>query len=187
MTRILRQKALVVWAIALLGLSVTSARAADSWNVTGEELARFDATVVDILCELTGDCADNCGDGRRQLGLLTDENVLILADKNAAPFAGAVDELIEFCQQKVTVDGLFAENQGVRLFAVQFVKAAGPDGEWRRANRFLTKWAEANAVDPQSKAKNAWFKQDPRVVALIEKHGFLGLGRAIDQVYLDEQ
>ena len=30
---------------------------ADSWRLLGEELARFEATVVDVLCEITGDCA----------------------------------------------------------------------------------------------------------------------------------
>lgn len=43
---------------------------AKSWNLLGEEKARFTAKVVDLLCELGGDCADNCGEGRRQLGLL---------------------------------------------------------------------------------------------------------------------
>ncbi|HMB75777.1 MAG TPA: hypothetical protein VKN76_05225 [Kiloniellaceae bacterium] len=171
----------------VFGLQSSPLRAADSWNVTGEEAARFDATVVDILCELTGDCAEDCGGGQRQLGLLTDDGVLILADKNAAPFAGAVDELIPFCKQKVTVDGLFSENRGLRLFAVQFVKPVGEDGKWRRANRFLTNWAVANGVDPESKAKNGWFKKDPRVVAVIEEQGFLGLGPDADRAYLDAQ
>lgn len=174
-------------AFCLVGFQPAPAPAADSWNVTGEAAARFDATVVDVLCELTGDCPDDCGGGRRQLGLLTDDDVLVLADKNAAPFAGAVDELIEFCRQKVTVDGLFAENRGVRLFAVQFVKPAGDEGKWRRANRFLTNWAVANGVDPENKAKNSWFRKDPRVQALIEEQGFLGLGPDADRAYLEAQ
>jgi len=187
MSKSILPKVALAAAVCAFGLSMTSAQAADSWNVTGEEVARFDAKVVDILCELSGDCAENCGDGRRQLGLLKDDNVLILADKNAAPFSGAIDELIGFCQQKVTVDGIYTENRGLRLFAVQFVKPVGPDGKWSRANKFLTNWAEANGVDPAGKAKNAWFKKDPRVAALIEEQGFLGLGAAADQAYLDEQ
>ena len=185
-TSILKQAAMAA-ALVAFGTVAPSAQAANSWNLTGEEIARFDAKVVDILCELTGDCAENCGDGRRQLGLLTDDNVLILADKNMAPFAGAVDELIGFCQQKVTVDGLFTENRGLRLFAVQFVKPAGEEGNWSRASKFLDNWAVANGVDPASKAKNAWFKKDPRVVSLIEEKGFLGLGAEADQQYLSEQ
>jgi hypothetical protein len=180
----LRQMAVALLALVSVG---SGAQAADSWNVTGEEIARFDAKVVDILCELTGDCAEDCGAGRRQLGLLTDDKVLILADKNMAPFAGAVDELVGFCEQKVTVDGLFTVNRGLRVFAVQFVKPAADDGKWRRASKFLSNWAVANGVDPESKAKNSWFRKDPRVQALIEEDGFLGLGAEADQTYLSEQ
>jgi len=43
---------------------------AKEWGLYGEYPAFFAATVVDPLCELTGECAENCGDGRRQLALL---------------------------------------------------------------------------------------------------------------------
>lgn len=172
----------IMLSAAGLLLAAGSLQAAESWNVTGEQVARFDAKVVDILCELTGDCAERCGDGRRQLGLLSDDGKLILPAKNAAPFAGAADELIEFCGERVTADGIFTENRGVRLFALQFVKPV--DGKWRRANRFLTKWAEENGLDPQDKAKNRWFRNDPRVKAIIEKDGFLGLGKEEDKRFL---
>ena len=49
------------------------ALAAESWGLPEEEKTRFEAKVVDALCELTGDCPDRCGGGKRQLGLLTDE------------------------------------------------------------------------------------------------------------------
>jgi hypothetical protein len=168
----------------LLPVRIAGVEAAQSWNVTGEEEARFEAKVVDLLCELTGDCPTDCGAGRRQLGLVTDDGVLIPATKNFAPFAGATDELIDFCQQRVTVDGLFTANHGTRVFAVQFVQPAG--GDWRRANRFLDKWAETNGVDPAGKAKNTWFRRDPRIDAIIEKDGFLGLGQEEDKKYLDD-
>ena len=158
------------------------AEAAQSWSVTGEEVARFDGRVVDLLCALTGDCPQDCGAGRRQLGLLTDDGVLVLPVKNFAPFAGAIDELVEFCGQRVTVDGLFSANQGVRIFAVQFVKPA--DGDWRRANRFLDKWARDNGLEPGNKAKNSWFRQDPRIRRIIERDGFLGLGPEEDKKFL---
>ena len=159
-----------------------AAQAAQSWGVAGEETARFDAKVVDILCELTGDCADACGQGRRQLGLLTDENKLVLPTKNNAPFAGATDDLIDFCGQRVTVDGIFTTNHDTRVFAVQFVRPEG--GEWRRANRFLNKWAEMNGFDPAGKEKNSWFRRDPRVKEIIERDGFLGLGPEEDKKFL---
>ncbi len=169
---------------AILVTSTIPGLAADSWNVTGEEKARFDAKVVDILCELTGDCPKSCGEGRRQLGLLTPEDKLILPTKNASAFSGATDDLIDFCGQQVTTDGIFTENHGVRVFAVQFVKPA--DGEWQRTNRFLDKWAVKNGIDPTSNAKKSWFRNDPRIKALIEKDGFLGLGLEEDQKFLDE-
>ena len=52
---------------------------ARSWNLYGESPARFEAHVVDVLCELTGDCAENCGNGRRQLGLV---DGLLLEDED---------------------------------------------------------------------------------------------------------
>ena len=37
-----------------------AAQAAQEWGLPEEEVVRFEAQVVDILCELTGDCPDNC-------------------------------------------------------------------------------------------------------------------------------
>jgi len=160
------------------------AQAAESWGLINEEKARFQAKVVDVLCELTGDCPDNCGRGTRQLGLLTDEGRLVLALKNQVPFAGAAEELVGFCGQRVEADGLFSTNRGHRVFALQFVRAA-PDGEWRRANHFLSRWAEHNRVDPKSKEAKQWFRNDPRVKERIAVEGRLGLGPAADQEYLN--
>ena len=176
-------KSLFTAGIFLVG-TTAAVLAADSWGVAGEKIDRFDAKVVDVVCELTKDCPKACGEGRRQLGLLTAENKLILPTKNASPFSGATDDLIDFCGQQVTADGLFTENHGLRVFAIQFVKPAG--GKWQRTNRFLDKWADANGVDKSTNAKNSWFRNDPRVKALIKKDGFLGLGLAEDQKYLKE-
>ncbi len=100
------------------------------------------------------------------------------------PFAGAAEELIDFCGQRVVADGLFSTNRGHTVFALQFVREA-PDGDWRRANRFLPKWAERNGVDPKSKAAQQWFRNDPRVKARIAAEGRLGLGPAADREYLN--
>ena len=46
------------------------------------------ATVVDPLCELTGDCPDNCGDGKRQLALVREvdpEATLFVNEVGVAP------------------------------------------------------------------------------------------------------
>jgi hypothetical protein len=68
---------------------------------------------------------------------------------------------------------------------VQFVRPEG--GDWRRANRFLDKWAITNGLDPAGKAKNTWFKRDPRVKEIIERDGFLGLGPEEDKKFLADQ
>ncbi|MDH3472593.1 MAG: hypothetical protein OEM59_02780 [Rhodospirillales bacterium] len=162
------------------------ASAADSWGLPEEEIVRFDAKVVDLLCELTGDCPADCGAGKRQLGLLTGEGTLVLPVKNATPFSGAADELIEFCGKDVTADGLFSTNRGYKVFALQFVREA-PDGKWRRANRFLPKWAEANGFDPKGEEVKQWFRNDPEVRAVLAADGVLGLGPEADEAYRKSQ
>ncbi len=156
---------------------------ANSWGVTGEKIDRFDAKVVDIACELGGDCPANCGDGKRQLGLLTDDGKLILVSKNATAFTGAADELIDFCNKKVTADGLWAENRGVRFFAIQFVREVG--GEWRAANRFSGKWSKRTGIE-ESKAGN-WFRHDPRIKEVLERKGLLGIGAEADKKFLESR
>ncbi len=72
------------YAMLAAGLALTvsvfapGSRAADSWGLPGEKEVRFEAKVVDILCELTGDCPADCGAGKRQLGLLKDDGTLVL-------------------------------------------------------------------------------------------------------------
>ena len=167
-------------------LAVGAVQAANSWGLPEEEIVRFDAKVVDILCELTGDCPNNCGDGTRQLGLLTSDGQLIMPIKNSAPFAGTAEELIEFCGKTVTADGLHSTNRGYKVFTLQFVREA-PDGKWRGANRFLSKWAKENGVDVKSAEAKQWFRHDPTVKELIAVEGKLGLGPEEDQKYLESQ
>ena len=40
----------------LLATMATAVQAANEWGIDHEAKARFEATVVDVLCELTGDC-----------------------------------------------------------------------------------------------------------------------------------
>ncbi|WP_161958818.1 hypothetical protein [Ferruginivarius sediminum] len=162
------------------------AQAAQSWGLIGEEEARFEAKVVDVLCELTGNCPDDCGDGDRQLGLLKDDGTLIMPLKNMVSFAGAAEELLPYCGKRVVADGLFAENRGHRIFALQFVREA-PDGEWRRANRFQKVWAEENGVEPDSQEAKQWFRNDPRIQELIQRDGKLGLGPEADKAYFSKE
>ena len=176
----------LLFALALVTVVVGPAQAADEWGLPGEEVVRFEAKVVDILCELTGNCAEGCGAGRRQLGLLTDEGRLVLPLKNFTPFSGATAELTDFCGKRVVADGLFSTNRGHTIFALQFVKEA-PDGKWRRANRFLPQWAEANGFAPGGPEAKQWFRNDPQVKAMIAADGVLGLGAKADQDYFSQQ
>ena len=148
--------------------------AAESWGLPGEEAASFEGKVVDIQCALTANCPKDCGAGRRQLGLLKKDGALILAMKNADPFAGATRDLLPFCGKSVTVDGLFTSNEGQRAFALQRVKP--PGGDWIAANGFIRDWAKAHKLKPDAPQTEDWYRHDETVAARIKAEGKLGLG-----------
>lgn len=162
---------LLAAAFALAGLlAVSPLQAADEWGIEHEEIARVEAKVVDLLCEVAGDCTEQCGGGRRQLGLLLDDGTLIPAVKNFDPFAGTTDDLIGFCGQRVIADGLIIRDPLMPMFVVQFKRLA-PDGEWRRGNQFTKNWAQANPGKPA----NQWFRHDATVAEVIEQKGVYGI------------
>jgi hypothetical protein len=180
--------------VALLCLCATHALADDfsagsdaqSWGLPGERPARFTAKVVDVLCTLTGDCPDACGGGARQLGLLRSaDDALILPNKNAEPFTGAVVDLLPHCGGMVEVDGLMIEDPAIgahNIYAVQKLRPAGA-ADWTNATRWVANWAKAN---PQAPDDGAWFRNDPRINAMIGATGYLGLGLETDATYLKE-
>ncbi|MBL4628806.1 MAG: hypothetical protein JKY00_12370 [Roseicyclus sp.] len=156
---------------------------ARSWNLAWEEPARFEATVVDLLCEVAGDCANECGTDR-QLGLLRHaDNVLTYPNKNGQPaFTGAAVELHPFCGEMVEVDGLMIEDEYVgatNVYLVQRIRLIG-DEDWTRSNAWTREWAEAN---PDADGEGPWFRRDPRVNALIEADGYLGTGETHAEAY----
>ena len=171
----------LIAASALLAASIP-AHAAKSWGITGEVEGIFTATVVDITCELTGDCPANCGEGSRQLALKTADQGTILVAKNLTFYTGASYELYEFCGQEVEVDGLFTENRNVRFFQVQKMRPVG--GKWEKADRFLDAYAEAN--DTTARKAKKWYKTDPQVQEIIERDGYLGQGPAKDAEYFNQ-
>ncbi|WP_226780528.1 hypothetical protein [Oceaniglobus trochenteri] len=180
--------------LALLALAMPAAAQdfsegseAKSWNLYAEQPARFEAKVVDILCEVTGDCPENCGDGTRQLGLVRSaDNVLVFPNKNSQPaFTGAAVELLPFCGQDVEVDGLLIEDEdlGARnIYLVQTIRRQG-DAEWTKANRWTKVWADTH---PDAAGKGPWFRRDPRVNAEIAREGYFGLGADKDAAIKDE-
>ena len=153
-----------------LFVGIGTVQAAEEWGIDGEKKARFEAKVVDVLCELTGNCPANCGSGKRQLGLLKDDGTLVFAVKNNEIFAGAANDLIGFCGKRIIADGLLVNNKKMNLFALQFKKLA-PDGKWSRANQFGKDWSKVNG----GKAAGQWFKNDPTVKKLISEQGVYGI------------
>lgn len=155
---------------AALVLFSVPVHAAEEWGIEHEKKARFEAKVVDLLCELSGDCPPGCGGGKRQLGLLKDDGTLLLVSKNADPFAGAAADLIGFCGKRIIADGLYIANPKMPMFALQFKRLA-PDGKWSRANWFVKDWSEKHG-----KAKaGQWFRNDPTIDEIIRRDGVFGI------------
>jgi hypothetical protein len=181
---------------ALVGLALTGQAVAQdlsagseakSWNLYAEAPARFEATVVDVLCEIAGDCPDNCGAGARQLALLrSTDNVLVYPMKNAQPiFSGAVQELLPFCGKAVEVDGLLITDPEIgaqNVYLVQKIREVGAP-EWVAANQWSKDWAAAH---PQAAGEGPWYNRDPRVLAEIATDGYFGLGLEKDAEILKE-
>lgn len=168
--------------IMLLGACATPAGEVDSWPVTNAQERELTGTVVDVLCELNGNCPDNCGNGKRQLAIKTEDSRTILVSKNLTNYTGAVVELSPYCDQVVDLNGLFTEHSGVRFFQVQNVRSSG--GQWQRATDYLQAWSERTGR-PLSEANN-WQENDERVKGIIERDGVLGLGQEADQEYLGQ-
>lgn len=156
------------------------------WDLYAEKPAFFEAEVVDLLCHFTGDCPEDCGAGKRQMGLLRSaDGVLVLALKNSQPaFSGAAVDLAPFCGKTVEVDGLLLDDPELgakNMFLVQTIRE--PGGEWVKANQFTKAWARQN---PDAKGKGPWFRRDPRVKGIIAEEGYLGLGGEADAAFIKE-
>lgn len=160
---------------------------AASWNLYAEQPARFEAKVVDILCEITADCPADCGAGKRQLGLLrVADNALVYPNKNGQPvFSGAASDLLPYCGKMVEVDGLMLTDPDIgaaNIYQLQKIRAVGA-ADWVKANKWTKDWQAAN---PDNKGKDPWFRRDPRVNARIAASGYLGLGLDVDAAFIAE-
>ena len=181
--------------IAIVALLAAPAAAQDfsegseakTWNLYAEKPARFEARVVDVLCELTGDCPADCGDGKRQMGLIRSaDGVMVLGVKNSqANFMGAARDLALYCNQTVTVDGLLLDDPdlGARnVYLVQSIQTADMQAP-EKANKAGQLWADEH---PEAKGKGPWFRRDPRIQAIIAEEGYLGLGLEADAAYAED-
>ncbi|MGF1620603.1 MAG: hypothetical protein ACFCUR_08320 [Rhodomicrobiaceae bacterium] len=161
---------------------------ANSWNLVGEQKARFSAKVVDILCELSGDCPEDCGGGARQLGIVRSaDNALIPVLKNGQPlFNGAIPDLLPYCNQAVDVDGLILSDETIKsgpLYQIQLIRREG-ETEWAKTNLWTKTWADDN---PEFADKTGeWFRNDPAVQKQIAADGYFGLGKEADEKYIKD-
>ena len=156
---------------------------AKNWNLVAQKKAIFTGKVVDVRCEVTGNCADECGAGAYHLGILTTDGKLIPTMKNGqTSFNGTTDDLLPYCGQDVQVDGLLV-GEGIpeQYYQVQLIKAG--DGDWKKANLHTKTWKKKY---PDAGGKGPWFRRDPRVKAQLEKDGWLGLGADVDKKFIAE-
>jgi len=163
-------KKILLSAGLIFGCTLGAAQAAEEWGIDHEEKARVEVKVVDLLCEISGKCADNCGNGKHQLGLLFDDGRLVPVVKNFDIFAGATNDLIKYCNKRIIADGLMIKNPKMPLFALQFSKLA-EGGKWSRANQFGKDWSKANG----GKKPGQWFRTDARIAKIIKKDGVFGI------------
>ena len=73
---------------------------ARSWNLYAEQPALFEARVVDVLCELTGDCPADCGAGKRQMGLVRSADNVLVAWPTKLSLAPHLGQEIEAALQR---------------------------------------------------------------------------------------
>ncbi len=156
------------WLPLLLLLAGGNAFAAQSWGIPHEKPVILRGEVVDLLCALTGDCPEDCGGGRRQLGLVTEEGRLYPAVKDNVFFAGATLDLLPYCGRQVMVDGLVIENPAMTLLFVQRLRGSSKEA-WKPARAFIEDWTARNGPSKE------WWRNDPEVKAVIARDGVFGI------------
>ena len=156
-------------AICLATLAATgAARAADEFGIANEKVVQIEVTVVDIACALTGKCPANCGDGKRQLGLLDADGKLRLPVKGQTLFANAIPDLLPYCGKKVWVDGLLIENPVMTIVHVQALRES-PDQKWKQTEAFEAQWLARNGKADE------WQRNDALVKEVIAADGVFGI------------
>ena len=178
MLRSYRLSALFVVGVSL-GACSAGPGGIDNWPITAADEQLLSGEIVDVLCDLSGNCAEDCGAGSRQLAIKDEQAGTVLVAKNLTTYTGAVDELSQFCGDVVEINGLFTTHAGVRIFQVQNFRE--PGGSWKKAREYSQAWA-ARSGQPVSRARK-WYFSDERVDAILEADGRLGLGPEADEEY----
>lgn len=154
--------------VMAVALGAGSAQAADSWGLENERIVLIEGRVVDLLCELAGDCAPGCGGGTRQLGLVEASGRLLPLVKGNVNFANAVPDLLPHCGRTVQLDGLLVESPAMPVLFVQALR--GSEAEpWRPTTAFAEQWKARHGEAEE------WMRADPAVKAAIARNGVLGI------------
>lgn len=187
MSPLLRAAVLLTLAAPASAQDFGAGSEAKSWGLVGEAPARFEAEVVDVLCQLSGDCPADCGGGERQLGLLRKaDGKLVMPMKNGQPvFSGAVADLAPFCGEIVELDGLLVGDPEATPAPFYMIQRIRPEGaaEFLPADRFTQAWAERY---PEAPTGGEWFRNDPAVQGHVAEEGYLGLGPEVDEAFFAE-
>lgn len=92
-----------LWTLALIASPAmaqdfSDGSEANEWGLFGEQKARFEARVVDPLCELAGECEAECAEGRQMALIRAADDVMVMPLKNTQPvFSGAAADLAPYC------------------------------------------------------------------------------------------
>ena len=152
--------------------------AADLLGVNEEKPLVTKGRVVDVACDLTNNCPTNCGNGKRQLGILTESGTLYLAAKSAAIFAGAVKDLLPYCGKMVEIDGsTTAQFGGTLLYIARMRLAEGTEtvDPWQSTEEFTRDFAKRNNLAPDDMKVDEWYRFDKTATEAVQKHGKLGV------------
>ncbi|MEM6423147.1 MAG: hypothetical protein AAF698_11180, partial [Pseudomonadota bacterium] len=106
--------------------------------------------------------------------------------KNTQPiFTGAAVDLAQYCGQTVTVDGTTVGEAdrlgGGKIMMIQTVTTA--DGTVAKTNQWTKTWAE---WFPDAAGEGPWFRRHPLINDRIANTGYFGLGKEVDQKYIEE-
>lgn len=176
--------ALLLAAPAALAQDFSANSEAKPWNLTGEEPARFEAEVVDMLCTVAGDCEDECSGRPRALGLLRSaDDTLIFPMKNGEPvFAGRLRR----ARTLLRPDGRGgrADDQQRGSGRTQCLHGPADPRRGRRGVGAGTRWGQVWKEEHPDAGGGPWFRNDPRVNAAIEADGYLGLGQEADEAFI---
>jgi len=170
-----RIKAVAVTLAVVALLAVAGpVRSADSLGVHNEQIVTLKGKVVDLACEVTGNCASDCGSGKRPLGLLTEDGKLYVAAKSNTIFAGLLKDIVTQCGKTIIADGLTTSDHDATLLMIQRYKTSD-NGNWVETDGFAADWSKRHSTPIDSKMTEEWYRNDWVVKGAVARRGKLGV------------